>query len=311
MYQLSVPSKTFLVGEYVALQGGPALVLNTEPRFQLMVTDRVPGTSTFHTQHTDLRRTENPYIQRILADNFFDSYDFGFQDPFYGRGGLGASSAQLVMLLGFKAWKLTGQWEISEILSCLRQFDGYRGSGYDAISQLTGGVSHIESGCEHYKATEWPWLDYEPILIRGPKKTVTHEHLAELKEKNLVTLHNISRETIKSYIDKNLEGFAKGISDFSEEQSRLGLLSSETQTAIETFKADSMVKVARGCGALGSDTLMLIVNRRRNPRWDLQLKEKHEVLPTLISRGLRVAQTRMMTGRPTVGLANLLMGLDR
>lgn len=32
---LSAPSKTFLVGEYAVLRGGPALLLNTSPRFRL------------------------------------------------------------------------------------------------------------------------------------------------------------------------------------------------------------------------------------------------------------------------------------
>ena len=34
---LSAPGKTFLVGEYVALAGGPSIVLATEPRFELRV----------------------------------------------------------------------------------------------------------------------------------------------------------------------------------------------------------------------------------------------------------------------------------
>ena len=40
---LSVPSKTFLTGEYAVLSGGESLVVNTSPRFELHVTSRRNG----------------------------------------------------------------------------------------------------------------------------------------------------------------------------------------------------------------------------------------------------------------------------
>ena len=33
-FSLSVPSKTFFTGEYLALLDGPAIILNTKPRFE-------------------------------------------------------------------------------------------------------------------------------------------------------------------------------------------------------------------------------------------------------------------------------------
>ena len=69
------PSKTFLVGEYAVLTGGPALVMTTPP--------------------------------------YFSSDSDGFYDPYDGLGGFGASGAKFV--LSAKNNGMTNPWKVWEL----------------------------------------------------------------------------------------------------------------------------------------------------------------------------------------------------
>jgi mevalonate kinase len=89
---IRIPSKTFLAGEYLALCGGPSLVLNTPPVFEL------------YCQVTDDTRLEGIHPEspagRFWADHqsSFANLTLQFMDPHQGRGGFGASTAQFAML---------------------------------------------------------------------------------------------------------------------------------------------------------------------------------------------------------------------
>ena len=93
---LSVPGKTFLLGEYVALDGGPSLLLSTEPRFELRVRARSRDVALpFHAQSPAGR-----FFERHADD--LAAWEFEFRDPSGGRGGLGASSAQFALMYAFE-----------------------------------------------------------------------------------------------------------------------------------------------------------------------------------------------------------------
>src|SRR4051812_36096175 len=85
--KLSVPAKTFLVGEYLALSGGPSLVITTLPRFEL---------------ETDPQALRNPFAFASPAGKLWESDPLKpklkFRDPFEEAGGLGASTAQFALL---------------------------------------------------------------------------------------------------------------------------------------------------------------------------------------------------------------------
>ena len=76
--QLSVPSKTFLLGEYVALNGGPAIVLCTAPRFEL----RVEKNSS-HAKYENIH-PQSPAGKLIAKNSFYQKYDLHFIDPYHG-----------------------------------------------------------------------------------------------------------------------------------------------------------------------------------------------------------------------------------
>ena len=66
-YHLSVPSKTFIVGEYIALKGGPTLILSTNPRFELKATSSNP----YFSDIEKLAHPDSPAGKLIRKDRDF------------------------------------------------------------------------------------------------------------------------------------------------------------------------------------------------------------------------------------------------
>lgn len=95
-FTITAPSKTFLVGEYVALTGGPTLILNTTPRFELKISQQKIQ-SHFAVNGINLESPAGKFLQQNTND--FSSYQLQFLDPYQGAGGFGASSAQFAMVV--------------------------------------------------------------------------------------------------------------------------------------------------------------------------------------------------------------------
>src|ERR1700722_11537200 len=98
---LSCASKTFFLGEYSALVGGPAIIVNTAPRFQLHILNNE------HPQNIICRgiNAHSP-AGKFLKEHWQELQYFGFEfrDPHLGHGGFGASSAQYLLCVAFITW---------------------------------------------------------------------------------------------------------------------------------------------------------------------------------------------------------------
>src|SRR4051794_4338735 len=94
----SVPGKTFLAGEYLALSGGPSLVFASEPRFELSVTS---GAGKAEGIHAD--SPAGLFIKK--NQDYFKNFDLVFHDPYQGKGGFGASTAQFLGAYAMNAWR--------------------------------------------------------------------------------------------------------------------------------------------------------------------------------------------------------------
>ena len=98
---MSVPSKTFLLGEYSILNGGRALLINNEPRFScsLVPTEDSKGAQGF---------SQLGAAARLLQDIDLSGYSLHFQDPHEGQGGFGASGAQYIFAYAVKLFLAQG-----------------------------------------------------------------------------------------------------------------------------------------------------------------------------------------------------------
>ncbi len=124
---ISFPGKTFLIGEYAVLEGAPAILVNTKPRFLFSVKEEMQrkpvGTLSSYEQSSlfskidtgekyhkkeplfkpmDSFHPQSPAGQWLkLYPDIARIYQIESRDPYFGKGGFGFSSAQfnLVYLL--------------------------------------------------------------------------------------------------------------------------------------------------------------------------------------------------------------------
>src|SRR5687767_13724525 len=93
-FQLSAPSKTFLLGEYVVLRGGPGIVLTTAPRFSLLAKSQIQNK--IEVLGIDLRSPAGKLIQQ--ESDFYKKFNVEFVDSLNGLGAFGASGAPSLLI---------------------------------------------------------------------------------------------------------------------------------------------------------------------------------------------------------------------
>jgi hypothetical protein len=289
MFSLSVPSKTFLIGEYGALNGGPALMLATPPRFVLK-SALCLGTQC---QRTGLEGKGPASV--LLNDRAFNDYEFQFFDPHRGRGGLGASSAQYLLLHAFYNWLKFQPTRADRLLQMYRetvrsQIDVLP-SGYDILSQFRGNISFIHWKWSIFETVEWPFPDLEIFVLRGPLKIATHEHLKSIHLKDTSDFEQIAQESMDAITAKDQDSFLKTINDFGALLQAKDLTVAESIAMQKTIREHKSVLAVKGCGALGADVLIAAVPMNESANFNSFLNtQKIEVISKLSQRtpGLKV-----------------------
>lgn len=161
-----IPAKTFLMGEYIALAGGPAIVLTTTPTFELL----------------DSFSEQMPFHKDSPAGKFCREMNIShlsWRDPYAGLGGLGASSAQFVGAYRAYCSQQNILFSADKMLETYFQFawsgKGECPSGYDVLAQIEEQCVLIQQHCAISYA--WPFSDLGFILLHTNQKLATHEHL--------------------------------------------------------------------------------------------------------------------------------------
>ncbi|RME17754.1 MAG: hypothetical protein D6797_01850 [Bdellovibrio sp.] len=264
-YTLSAPAKTFLLGEYLVLKGGPALLVNTSPRFQMEIQ------SFGEEGYCQGIHPHSPAGRWVRQEReLFSQNQVSFKDPYEGKGGLGASSAQFLMVY---LWQKMVQspvlnWQ-KEVFDWKTLWQDYRSlhedgqsdkswmpSGADVVSQFMGKVCLLELP-KKAQTFSWPFSDLGFFLLRTGNKQKTHEHLQHLEEDIRVSrLEQIFRQTERAWFSQNVEDFCAGVTEYGCTLDAMGLLLPESKEwGLQIQKLDG-VKAVKGCGALGADTLV-------------------------------------------------------
>lgn len=303
MIKLSCPSKTFLLGEYLVLNEGEALVLNTEPRFEFSVNTRGEG-------QVQGLSPKSPAGQWIRQNRMvFEKVDVDFFDPHMGAGGFGASSAQYLLVhIATQILKNPGRHEdfnIEQIWRAYRQvetvsLEGLRPSGADIVGQYMGGMCHFQTEPFQAQSYRWPFDDYDVVLAHTGRKTATHEHLRGLQRVETGELEIVFKRAMETLAVHDAPAFFDSVNDYYAELLELGLVAETTQVAVTTLLSQPYVRAAKGCGAMGSDVVAIFVAKENRhllnqPLYDMNLRVVADT--SQIQRGFEVHIEENREGR--------------
>ncbi len=258
-----LPSKTFIVGEYAALKKGPSLILCTQPYFCLHVTE-----------NTNLQAASligippnSPAGKLIKAyPDFYRRFQLKFDDPHQNIGGFGASSAQFLSLLQLKLQlKKINQEKITEVLRIYRQVGwdgcGFPPSGADVIAQWVGNICYFNPKNNSISAYLWKFTDIEFCLIHTGNKINTYEHLKSLNDFSIDEFVPLVELAKKSIQDSDSKNFIDAINEYADVLNKHHFVCTETQLLLDKIRKITGVMACKGCGTLGSDVILVILDR--------------------------------------------------
>lgn len=263
----SIPGKTFLAGEYLALHEGPSLVFLSQPQFELRVQKGTGKHTSFH--------SESPaglFIDK--HPDFFAEFDLEFFDPLKGKGGMGASTAQFLSLYALWLSKEVPQQDMEKLFdykhlleayySCAWQGQGLRPSGHDLLGQLKGSFSFIDKSKGLISVKGWPFEDLEMHLLHTGNKIATHEHLKDLKSFSSADLLK-SFEMIKDSFDEGAsKNLIAGIQSYAQALQELNFTCAQTLELLQNLYNLPGVLAAKGCGALGADVVLVLTQKNNS-----------------------------------------------
>lgn len=249
-----IPAKTFLVGEYVAIDGGPAIVLTTTPCFELRLSN-APGLHGIHQDSPAGLWWRNHGSAHVGLE---------WDDPYHGLGGMGASSAQF---LGAYQTTLSLQNKTSKKQDLLEAYwqcawngQGLRPSGYDVLAQSGHGCVYINQQKNRYQSFAWTFQHIGFILLHTEKKLPTHQHL---QSKQLP--HDITH--LATTVDLAVEAFEQAdhlqlmtaINTYHQQLLSMNLVAEHSLRCIESLKESKDILAIKGCGAMGADVILIVV----------------------------------------------------
>ena len=260
--RFSVPGKVFILGEYLALSGGPSIVAAIGPRFTGQTSPN--SESVFH--------PESPAgkLNSWAVTTSGSGAPFHFQGEFSRSGGFGGSTAEFALayrVLAEKNPQLDRSWK--SVFACYRELTDHLPSGADLIGQWLGGVTCFDRD-EMLTDDLSEGLKRIRILVfsaasQAGRKVQTHAHLETLSNsvadpKWLAKLREWVAVGRQSFAFG--DGFALGKS-FQAYADLLAEKSLECQEAREDRTALSKIPGVfgvKGSGALLSDALVAVVS---------------------------------------------------
>jgi mevalonate kinase len=271
-----IPAKTFLLGEYVALLGGSAVIVTTQPCFEIRTSNLEHGLTNIH--------PDSP------AGKWWSSVDregvnLVWHDPYNGLGGLGASSAQFVGV--FRAWHDLKQKAFTQqdLLTAYQQYawdgTGQCPSGYDVLAQALHGCVVIDKDLAPI-SYPWKFADLAFILIHTGHKLATHQHLSTLElSSKLHELNEIADLGLKAFTEYDADQLIFAVNAYHRALLQMNLVAEHSQKIITQLQQDQDVLAIKGCGAMGADIICVLINQKKlNTMLEKLLKQSYSIITT-------------------------------
>jgi mevalonate kinase len=253
-FNLCIPSKTFLIGEYSVLVHGRAVIMAHAPYFQCVPNQNLSWPSHPATQD----------YQKITQT-------FGFLDPHNGQGGFGASSALILSLAHH-----TKPFDI-QLAHALNKKYSPNSSGADVISQYFGQLSLVNTNTLSAKPIQLS-ENCGITIIRTTIKINTHEHLNNKLVYDTMHLNQLLDHFLMAL--NNINQMAKIINDYEKALQKNGLRHPSAIDYVNNIKKIPNVLAVKGCGALGADVLMILSHKDHQQQIIDQLPKPLTVIAT-------------------------------
>ncbi|MCC2678154.1 MAG: hypothetical protein K0R29_730 [Pseudobdellovibrio sp.] len=261
-----IPGKTFLVGEYAVLLGGPALGLATAPCFEFTVAGS--NAVTFH--------PESPAGKYLAKHESLSAVSFS--DPYSAagiRGGFGRSTAEyLAAITPDLLEKKSGVYDILKEYKGLHADQKVRPSGIDLVFQYLGGVILADQQLQMFQNFEWNFLNLDFALIYSGIKVPTHDHLATIDLEQLNELPSLASQICNLYAANNENEFLYLITQWSELLKAKKLTHPHSLEIRTLLESTGVIKHVKPCGALGADVLIAFFDRADKKQVQQMLAEK-------------------------------------
>ena len=265
--RIEVPAKIFLAGEYAVLEGAPALVAAVGPRFEARV-----GHQLSLQPHRD-----SP------AGRWLGARALEFQDPFEGRGGFGASSAQFAAAFFAYPDVSVPSWQSAWLnYRALFKDQSVLPSGADLATQWAGGVQRfsLTSDGRAELLSLGHHLDLSGISVfsaahQSGRKVKTHEHLAQADQRPWAKgtslfdeLKEILARSIAALEKEDFKTFAPILTEYAQALSAHGLELEAARSDREAFLKIPGVLGAKGSGALLADAFLVARDVENPQAWE-------------------------------------------
>lgn len=250
----TIPAKTFLVGEYAALEGGSAIILTTSPSFSLSL---VAGDA-----HSGLH-PESPAGQ-WWATHRIPNQSLAWHDPYQGKGGLGASSAQFIGVYLASCHSLQIKPSPQVLLEAYFQScwtgEGIRPSGYDVTAQTQNRCVYINRQQQQLECYDWVFKDLAFLLLHSGQKLATHYHLRHHAftevTNDLSAITELARQAFQA---NNSTLLIEAVNNYQQQLHALNLVAAHSLAHLKRLKQKYPILAAKGCGAMGADVLLLVM----------------------------------------------------
>lgn len=263
----SIPGKTFLAGEYLALHEGPTLVFLSQPYFELKVEKG-------HGDVIGIHKDSPAGVFMLKQREYFKNFDLEFKDPHSGRGGFGASTAQFLGCYALWLYKEAHQQDMEKLLDFKHLLEAYyevawsgeglRPSGADLVGQLKGSFTFFEKRKGLISVKNWPFADLEFFLFHTGNKVATHEHLKKLGEFDSGALEKSFTFIRESFDTQNGALFVKGVNSYAQALQDLELTCEPTLKLLHDIRQIPGVLAVKGCGALGADVVLAVTSKNQS-----------------------------------------------
>lgn len=250
-------SKTFFIGEYSVVFGGSCIVFICDPIFELIVEK---GSK----ELIGINKNSPGYKFYNLHQSDFKEYEIKFCDPHNGKGGWGASSAQYTLLYKFFLNIKKMNFNLSLFLNEYRNIaksGNIFPSGADCLSQYYNHNIYYDSSKNIIEKIEWKFPNLDFFILKTNTKISTYKHLRNLVNLDISKLQFFVEQVKNSFNSLDEKEFLKNFQNFFYELEKNNLVISQTSLLVRKILELKHVKAAKGCGALSSDTILVIFDR--------------------------------------------------